>query len=204
MTCALTPLASASRATTPCMRSLSIEPGHIALTRMLCSPSSMARLLVSPMHPPLGCGVGGAEGEAQEPRGRGDVHDGPSSRAFERRNRPPDAVELAGEVHLHGAAPVFGANRFHPGGRPRDARVVDQHVEPAERRQRVLEERIDGFRVAHVGEGGGTARLLAALAQGAGIDIADVHLRSALRERGSYGAAYPASTSGDQDLQTGY
>src|SRR3954454_20494012 len=50
------------------------------------------------------------------------------------------AVELCRQAHLEAAVPVLRVDLLDAPGRPRDAGVVHQHVEPAERLQPLVEE----------------------------------------------------------------
>ena len=56
------------------------------------------------------------------------------------RHGEPRAVELCRQAHLEAAVPVLRVDLLDAPGRPRDAGVVHQHVEPAERLQPLVEE----------------------------------------------------------------
>lgn len=92
------------------------------------------------------CSAAGESVAAGEAR---DVDDPPATRSAQRRNRRARAVERPGQVDVDGAMPV-GVEHRRDVAEDADARVVDEHVESAEARDRVGDQAIDGGAIADV------------------------------------------------------
>jgi hypothetical protein len=119
----------------------STMPGRIALTRMFAGPSSLARLWVKPMTPHF----------AVPARRRGHVHDRAAAGRFQHWNRVVGAEKLASQPDLDASPPVGRGDLVNAARRSRNARVIDQRVEPTERILDVAKERGDVGVARHIG-----------------------------------------------------
>ena len=106
------------------------------------------------VHPRLARPVGGGLGLAPERAARRDVDDAPAPPPHHVPRRAPGGVGGAQQVRLEGPAPAgLPLGVGHLGDRMGlvDARVVDQHVEPAQLGRDRADHARDGARVADVG-----------------------------------------------------
>ena len=130
---------------------VSMPPGWIELQR-IASPFSRqcaATDLVRMPHGALARAVGRERRRAHEARGRRDVDDRAAAAAPHRRDRVLAAQEHALGVHGHDLAPLLDRGGLDV-GHDDDARVVHEHVEPAEARERRLDHLAPALLVAHV------------------------------------------------------
>ena len=117
------------------MRGPSTMPGQDGVDADVGGPELLGEALGEADDAPFGGGVGGAEGIAVAPGGRGHVDDGAAPGCLEHRHRVMRAQELPGQVDVDAAPPVGGRDLLDAAGRPGNAGIVDQRVEAAESRR---------------------------------------------------------------------
>jgi len=110
-----------------------------------------------------------------------EIDDRAAARRLDERHALPRAVEHAVQVDGDAAVPVLDLDVLDLGGGPRDAGVVDQHVETAERALRVGEQALDVGDIRNVRLGLVQVRI--ELRQHLVVDVADVHLGAVVAER---------------------
>jgi hypothetical protein len=80
---------------------------------------------------PFGRGVWGAQGKAETPcRGR-EIDDGSVVALLQMPGGLAGVVKLTRVVDRKRPVPILGLDLNHSGGRARDARIVDENIEPA-------------------------------------------------------------------------
>ena len=114
------------------MRGPSTMPGRMALTRMLRRTEFLGEALGEADDAEFGRRIGRAERVAVAARGRRHVDDGAAACGLQHRHGETGAEELPGEADVDAAPPVGRGDLVDAAGRPGDAGIVDQRVEPAE------------------------------------------------------------------------
>ena len=128
-------------------RSVTIAPGTIELTRMLCAPSSRASVRVRPLIAALAVVYAARSRDAAHPRHRAEVDDRSAARRRHRRRDRLRGEEMMAQVDRQVLVPVL---RRHV--RERVAivarRVVDEHADRAHRGLRGADRRLERRDVA--------------------------------------------------------
>ena len=141
-------------------------------------------------------------GKAEATGRRRHVDDAAAAGRAQQRHCPPNAQKMAVDVDFHRVAPVVRRKRFHRSGRSRNAGVVDQHVEPAQRVDHVVEEIVDVVLVRNVAFERLVAwQLGAETGQGRLVDVADGDARADARERARDFAADAGSAGSHEHAQ---
>src|SRR5512134_1446588 len=150
-------------------------------------------------HAPFRGGVGGALRKAVPAGSRGEVDDAAAARRLEQRHAFARAIEHAGEVDGDAAVPVLGCDVLDLAGGPGDARVVDQHVQAAERLLRLGEQPVHVRAAGDVGAG--AADVLVERGERLVVDVADEDARARIAERARDREPDARRARGDQHAQ---
>ncbi len=173
-------------------------PGHTQFTRIPSGAWSIAIARVSWTTAPLDAQYAAAFGRGDEAELRGDVHDRPSSAPSEMGNRRPAGEVDARDVHGDDAFP-FGGWGTGDRAAARNSGAGNDRVQPAERRD-------------HLVDGGGDLDLITRVGGGAGIEggqtksldiaIDSGNTPTVRAEAFDGGSADPGGSSGDEGART--
>jgi hypothetical protein len=118
----------------------------------------------------------GAEGESIKTGGRGDVDDGAGALVLHHRHGAATGQKLRIETDRQAVAPVIEVHVLDGRGRPGDAGIVDEEVEPVQKVDRVVEPGVDRALIAGIDRRRHDVGIVVVEArQGLLVDVAGMH-----------------------------